>query len=80
MLKFTDILDFGKYKGKTIDEVFLENCQYLSWCIKEVEGFKMSNKDAFIIAQKTLVQLEESQKEDENRPDVFWDHGQFYKD
>ena len=49
---FNYVFDFGKHKGKTIDQVFLENPKYILWCVKKVEFFEMSNKDVFIIEQK----------------------------
>lgn len=32
-------LDFGKYKGDTVDDVITNDPQYLEWCLENVDGF-----------------------------------------
>jgi hypothetical protein len=39
MLKATDKMKFGKYKGKTLAEVKSENESYLKWAEEKVAGF-----------------------------------------
>jgi hypothetical protein len=43
-------LDFGKHKGKTLQEVFEDNPGYIDWCLKNV-GF-------FEVDEETLDDLE----------------------
>ena len=38
-----NIINFGKYKGKTILQVIDENPAYIVWCIKNVKGFIIDN-------------------------------------
>jgi hypothetical protein len=37
--KIDEVLHFGKYKGRTIGEVFRENWHYLDWALKEIPSF-----------------------------------------
>ena len=46
LLKFYDldtILNFGKYKGKTLKDVASENIMYIEWCIMNVDFFVISS-------------------------------------
>lgn len=45
MTNFTknSVLDFGKYNGKTLCEVFAENPGYIEWCMKKVEFFELDD-------------------------------------
>ncbi len=35
-------LEFGKYKGKKIEEIIESNFNYLSWCVENIGGFYLS--------------------------------------
>jgi len=35
-------LTFGKYKGKTVQEVIDQNPRYLDWCLETIEWFDLS--------------------------------------
>lgn len=37
-------LNFGKHKGKTILEVLESDFNYICWCIKEINNFKLSEE------------------------------------
>ncbi len=39
-----NVLNFGKYKGKTIFQVIEENPAYIVWCIRNVENFTINDK------------------------------------
>lgn len=41
-----DEFDFGKYKGKTVKELLIENPGYIDWVIRNVDGFALS-RDTF---------------------------------
>lgn len=41
----TDIIDIGKYKGKTAQEVFETDFEYLVWLSQKVEGYQFSIDD-----------------------------------
>ena len=38
-----DEFQFGKYKGKTLLYVLENNPQYIIWCIKNIDKFKIDN-------------------------------------
>ena len=42
--KKSDIIDFGKYKGKTIGFLFNWDIDYIEWCMAEVKGFKLGDR------------------------------------
>lgn len=41
-----DVFEFGRNKGKTVEELLNENPGYVDWLIRNVEGFALSH-DAF---------------------------------
>ncbi len=45
ILKSDDKLNFGKFKGKTIREVFIENPNYLAWLSQNSENFVIDFSD-----------------------------------
>ena len=36
-----DVLTFGKHSGEALDEVIVEDPEYIAWCVDEVEGFEL---------------------------------------
>jgi len=44
-LKSCELMKFGKYKGKTIQEIFVDNPSYLKWAETNVEGFAIDWDD-----------------------------------
>lgn len=38
-------LNFGKYRGRTIDEILDEDPTYIRWCIDNIYWFKLSKED-----------------------------------
>lgn len=51
-----DTFDFGKYKGKAISEIVIENEQYIHWCIKNVDWFCVTEE---VISKFIIVKLSE---------------------
>jgi hypothetical protein len=41
-----DVFDFGKYKGKTIEDILIDNPGYVDWVIRNVDSFALS-RDTF---------------------------------
>lgn len=39
-----DDLDFGKYRGQTIQDTIMENVDYISWLIDNINGFELDNQ------------------------------------
>lgn len=39
---YDNILDFGKYQGKTIDFVFENDFKYFDWLVNNVDNFNLS--------------------------------------
>ena len=56
-MNFDTVLNFGKYKGHTIGEVFQLDASYLLWAIEETDRLKLSEKDIELIEEK--VEIEE---------------------
>ena len=61
-------LTFGKYKGKTIKEIFINEPTYIEWCIKNINGFVITektittliiNSDNFIFKDETITKNNE---------------------
>ena len=47
------VFNFGKYKGRTVESVILEDPSYINWCMENVEKFSM-NEDC-----KTLFSMQD---------------------
>ena len=43
--KLSDPFDFGKYKGRIIDDILKHNPGYVVWCIENIEWFRLSEAD-----------------------------------
>lgn len=43
MYDLDDELSFGKYKGKTVEEVLEEDPHYLKWAMENVASFVVDN-------------------------------------
>ncbi len=59
-----DVFDFGKYKGKTIEDLLKENPGYVDWLIRNFRGFALSY-DAFEQAKIITAGKRFSKKEAE---------------
>lgn len=60
--KFTslkDILDFGKYNGKTIKQILDHDASYLKWAIENIDRFMLSEKDEERIYDKADMERTE---------------------
>lgn len=66
-----DEFDFGKYKGKTIEDLLKENPGYVDWLIRNFRGFALSY-DAFeqakIITEGKRFSKEEAVLANKNQP------------
>jgi hypothetical protein len=78
---FQTIFKFGKYKGKSLEEIVVLNVHYITWCIKNVDNFYVSmdtlneintitklvipDEINMILKQKEL-ELENEEVEDDN--------------
>ena len=48
-----DYLLFGKYKGQRVEDVCVDDPQYIDWCIENIEGFELDEiADQFLQAAK----------------------------
>jgi len=52
----TNIVDFGKYKGKTLDEVATMDIEYLDWVANNVPKFKDAARKLYIATKAMGVQ------------------------
>ena len=55
-MNFDTVLNFGKYKGHTIGEVFQLDASYLLWAVENIERFKLSDKEVDLIEAKAEVE------------------------
>ena len=55
-MNFNTVLNFGKYKGHTIGEVFQLDASYLLWAIEETDRLKLSEKDIELIEEKAEME------------------------
>lgn len=44
MYDLTDSLQFGKYRGYALQTILLQAPKYILWCVKNVDGFRMSDR------------------------------------
>ena len=51
-------LTFGKYKGKTYEEVLNQNPNYLAWANREVTGFNLSLDQQVEVAKAVDAEAE----------------------
>lgn len=49
------VLQFGKYNGKSLEEVAQADAQYIYWCVKNIEKF-LIDKDLFLSYQDKYKQ------------------------
>lgn len=67
---WNDKIDFGKFKGKTVKQVFEYDATYLWWAMMNTDrtNFKKEVKDA--------IQKRTEETDAENKKDLSW--GNFY--
>lgn len=47
------IIKFGKYRGKTLENVFKENLSYIFWCIRNVASFYINTQEIYELANES---------------------------
>ncbi|MCD8438372.1 hypothetical protein LNI90_11605 [Tenacibaculum dicentrarchi] len=63
--KLDDILNFGKYKGRTIKEIIQEDINYIVWCLIQIDDFQLSDDSAIeFINNKEKILLNHSRLKD----------------
>ena len=62
-MNFDTVLNFGKYKGETIEEVYEKDASYLQWCLENIERFNLSDKETALIEEK--AEMEEWDRNDD---------------
>ena len=55
-MNFDTVLNFGKYKGETVEEVYQKDASYLQWCLENIERFKLSEKETQLIVEKAEME------------------------
>lgn len=43
MVNYKTVFTFGKYKGRTVKEILIEDPSYLLWADNNVEGFELGD-------------------------------------
>lgn len=41
-LSLQSVLQFGKYKGETVEDIIADNPKYLAWAMDNVNGFELN--------------------------------------
>ena len=59
LLTFKTVLNFGRYKGKTIGDVYDLNASYLQWAMKDIKWFKLSKKETNMIIEEAMYEEQE---------------------
>lgn len=60
--------DFGKYKGRAIQDVFRDDPSYIVWCWQNVARHKLPFIEETYLRAKTIVDQEEADGFDPNDP------------
>jgi len=47
----TNVLEFGKHKGKTVQEVMIQDVNWLHWALQNIPEFKL-NRNALLLLPK----------------------------
>jgi len=55
-MNFDTVLNFGKYKGHTIEEVYEMDASYLKWCLENIERFTLPEKFIQLIEEKAEME------------------------
>jgi hypothetical protein len=57
-------LNFGKYKGQTVEQAFLQDQQYVEWALINIEKFCLTNESIHLLEEKdTNFKFQEQKKE-----------------
>ena len=56
---------FGKYKGKYINDIIVNDTQYITWSMKNIDWF-WYNHDKVEINEEDILPAEEAEKLEEN--------------
>ena len=70
-MNFGTVLNFGKYKGETVEEVYQKDASYLQWCLENIERFNLSDKEVDLIEAK--AEMEEWDRFSDN-DDYYYGH------
>ena len=67
----SDVIPFGKYKGKEVKDVVSENPQWILWAEDNVKGFTVSHR-AFKMAEDNLSEQIEEKYQFLSWSDEYW--------
>lgn len=73
-----DEFDFGKYKGKTVKDLLIDNPGYVDWAIRNVDSFALS-KEAFQQAKIITEGKRYSREEELAKPSPKFEFVEGYK-
>jgi hypothetical protein len=59
LIKWNDVINFGKYKGKTWVDVYYIDASYLIWCHNNVEWLQLPEYLVARVVRKAIEQLKE---------------------
>lgn len=60
--KFTDVIDFGKWKGEKIADIFVWQKDYFYWLLNNVDRFELSE-----CAKEKINKIPKRKKSNHNR-------------
>ena len=69
--ELTGIINFGKYRGRTISDIIDLDASYLLWADKNVKEFKLSRKALYEVFD-AILELKDEEIQDLKDIDLDW--------
>jgi hypothetical protein len=65
-----NVLEFGKHKGKTVQQVMKEDPNWLHWALQNISTFKL-NRNALLLLPPEVRRDEFSREDDQAFKDIY---------
>lgn len=53
--RLNTVVEFGKYKGQTLDSIMQKNASYIVWCIKNLEHFAVETNVISLLKEMSVI-------------------------
>ena len=50
LFEISDDFTFGKHEGESVDEVIVDDPEYVEWCLNEIDGFDLDEEGHQLLA------------------------------
>ena len=67
----TNVLEFGKYKGKTVQEVMIQDVNWLHWALQNIPEFKLNRNALLLLPPQIEQEWEDYDHYGDPRPNSF---------